>query len=223
MRVLVSCDGTHEDIAGLSKLHAHRCFVLTKNTIPLPFVTTCNDIPKLRFDVAVQLNDHTLDVDCKCVVIRRNPLRIHVRENGRETLLRQEFTTQLVNNQPADAIVRKHMEQHLFHTLITRSPVDVEAQMHGLSKFVNAVSVYHHRFKHDTTHELPTDITDLAATIAYVANGTYNRNNKSFNGSISHLKQRLSSYHIPCASLVAFAVALTPTCNLPTHTLQRII
>lgn len=118
--------------------------------------------------------------------------------------------------------MRTLMEQHLFNTLVTRSPVDVDTQMDGLSKFVNAASVYHHRFTRKQ-HDVPSCIADLAATIAYVANGQYNNTQQVFSGSVSHWRQRLASYHLPCASLVAVAVALTPTHALPTHTLTQII
>ena len=223
MRILVGCDGTLEDVAALRKLQAHRCFVLTRSTIDIPFATICATVPKLKFDVAIQLNDTPLDVDCKCVVIKRCPLQIFVCENGIRTLLKHDFTQQLMNHQPSDTTTRKQMEQHLFNTLITRTPLDIDTQMHGLSQFVKTTNVYNHRFTHATDIDVPSYISDLAATIAYVADGEYNSNKMSFTGSLTHWRRRLASFHLPCASLVAVAVALTPTCDLPAHTLQPII
>ena len=223
MRVLVGCDGTLEDIAAIRKLHAHRCFVLTDAAIDISGVTTCTSIPKLKFDVAIQLNERPLDVDCKCVVIVRNPVRIYVREHGRRTLLKHDFTEQLMKHQPLDVSTRKQMEQHLFNTLVTRSPVDIDMQMNGLSQFVNTTCVYKHRFTQTTHAPVPPYISDLAATIAYVANGEYNVNKNTFTGSFSRWCTRLASHHLPCVSLVAIAVALTPTCDLPAHTLQALI
>lgn len=188
----------------------------------LPFVTHCASIPKLKFDVAVQLNNQPLDVDCKCVVVKRNPLRIYVREHGMSTVLKDDFTQQLIQHQPLDTVMRTLMEEHLFNTLITRSPVDIDTQMNGLSKFVTAANVYHHRFT-SKQHDVPPNVADLAATIAYAANGQYNNAQKVFSGSVSHWRKRIASHHLPCASLVAIAVALTPTHDLPSHTLQQII
>lgn len=223
MRILVGCDGTLEDIAAVRKLQAHRCFVLTDACVDIPFVTCCSTIPKLKFDVAIQLNGRSLDVDCKCVVIERSPLRIFVREHGTQTVLKHDFTQQLLKHQPLDTSTRTHMEQHLFDTLVTRSPVDIDTQMDGLAPFVNTTHVYKHRFTRPQTVVVPSYISDLAATIAYVADGEYNAKNNTFTGSLSHWRQRLASYHLPCLSLVAIAVALTPTCELPAHTLQTII
>lgn len=222
MRVLLACDGTLEDIAAIRKLHLHRCFVLTHANIDLPFVTACTQIPKLKFDVAVELNNTRLDVDCKCVSVQRNPVRIYLREDGTNTLLEPGFTQQLIQHQPTDQHVRTQMERHLFNTLVTRTPMDVPTQMKGLSKFVHKLSVYQHRFSTPKAN-VPHFLEDLAATIAYVANGTYNHHTKTFSGSLHQWRKRLTSFHIPCTSLVAVAVALTPTSDLPVHTLQRII
>ena len=223
MRILIGCDGTLEDLAALRKLETHRCFVITEASVNLPFVTVCTTIPKLKFDVAIQLNALPLDVECKCVVIERNPVRIYVREHGSRNLLKHDFTQQLIKHQPLDSCTRREMEQHLFDTLVTRSPVDIDTQMNGLAPFVNTCSVYKHRFTQPTSHQVPSYIADLAAVIAYVANGEYNCTHNTFTGSLSRWRQRLASYHLPCVSLVAIAVALTPTGDLPAHTLQSII